>query len=88
MGVYPGSKSFDSTLASKRGVGVYPGRAYCRGLTVYTSQLELCASDEELQLVFAIDEALSLLMETGFNKPICQLKLSDKTYIRAVAETV
>ena len=51
---------------------------------VYTSQLELCTSDEELQLMFAIDEALSLLMETGFNKPICQLKLSDRTYIRAV----
>ena len=51
---------------------------------VYTFQHELCASDEELQLMFAIDEALSLLMETGFNKPICQLKLSDKTYIRAV----
>ena len=35
VGVYPGLKSFYRTLASKSGVGLYPGRAYCRGLTVH-----------------------------------------------------
>ena len=51
MGVYPGLKSFNSTLASKRGVGVYPGRAYCRGLTVHVA-------GQLLQCVLLIEDQL------------------------------
>ena len=34
-------------------------------------------------MVFAMDEACSLLLETGYRKPICHLKLSDKDSLRS-----
>lgn len=33
-------------------------------------------------MAFNIDEAMKLLMEAGFHKPVCHFKLSDKSSIR------
>ena len=41
-------------------------------------QVERAANDDDLKIVFAIDEAASFLLETGFKKPISLLGMKDK----------
>ena len=38
---------------------------------------------DDIRITFAMDEATSLLLETGFSKPICELTLSDKSLLRS-----
>ena len=40
-------------------------------------------NDDDVKLLFAIDEAANLLQETGYRKSICQLKMSDKDGLRS-----
>ena len=47
-------------------------------------QIDAAENEDDLRVTFSIDEALALLMEAGFRKPVCQLKLLDKSVIRQV----
>ena len=38
---------------------------------------------DDIRITFAMDEATSLLLETGFSKPIRELTLSDKSLLRS-----
>lgn len=38
-------------------------------------------NDDEVKVVFAIDEGIDLLSATGFRKPFCSLQLSDRPSI-------
>ena len=46
-------------------------------------QVERAANDDDLKIVFAIDEAASFLLETGFKKPISLLGMKDKASLHA-----
>ena len=37
-----------------------------------------------MRMIFAIDEAADLLLETGFKKPLTQLELSDKQRVQSL----
>ena len=41
-------------------------------------QLHNAENDEDLKVLFAMDEALDLLLTTGFRKPISRLTISDR----------
>ena len=38
-------------------------------------------NDDDIKIVFAIDEGVDLLVATGFRKPVCNLKLADHPVI-------
>ncbi len=46
-------------------------------------QVLSASSNTELQQVFKCEEYEALILETGFSKPLCKLKLSDVEVIRA-----
>ena len=46
-------------------------------------QLDGVIDDDELRMVFAIDEAASFLMETGFKKPLSKLVMNEKSCLRS-----
>lgn len=46
-------------------------------------QLDSAMTDDDLLVTFAMDEAIALLLETGFRKPICRLSLCDKDAVRS-----
>ena len=47
-------------------------------------QIDASENDLDMQMVFAIDEAAELLLETGFRKPLMSLGLSDKKRVQEV----
>lgn len=47
------------------------------------SQLSTAKQDHEICSIFAIDENASILLETGYNKPLHRLSLGDVADIRA-----
>ena len=40
-------------------------------------------TDDDMIMVFSIDETASLLLETGFRKAVCKLTISDRPVVRA-----
>ena len=46
-------------------------------------QIEAVGDDTELRSTLSIDEAISLLQETGFRKPVCMLTVSDKAHLKS-----
>lgn len=51
---------------------------------VFLYQIDSTENEDELRMTFSIDEAMSLLVEAGFHKPVCHFKLLDKSIIRQV----
>ena len=49
-----------------------------------TMQVTDAQDADELQAVFAMDEAAELLLSTGFRKPLCSLAMEDKECLRSV----
>lgn len=47
------------------------------------SQLAKAENDDDVKMVFAVDEISALLMETGYRKPVIYLTLSDRPGLRA-----
>ena len=50
--------------------------------------LRLMLQKRELCVALGIDESQGLLMEAGFRKPLCRLKLTDKPVIRGLTSKV
>lgn len=46
-----------------------------------TSQLQDDENDDDVKVCFSIDEGENLLSETGYHKPVCSMKLSDRPSI-------
>ncbi len=59
------------------------GRSNVYSLWFPITQVDAAENDDEVKVVFAIDEAASLLHETGFRKPTCRLSMSDKSRLRS-----
>ena len=56
----------------------------CPYVILKHSLLDAAENNDELRMVFAVDEILALLMETGYRKPVLHLTLQDKVGLRAV----
>lgn len=52
-------------------------------LVLLTTQLHNAEDDEDIKVLFAMDEALDLLMTTGFRKPVANLTISDRQNLSA-----
>ena len=46
-----------------------------------SSQVNNVENDDDIKVVFAIDEGMDLLLATGFRKAVCHLTLSDRPAI-------
>ncbi len=47
-------------------------------------QLEDAESDDDVKVLFAVDETQALLLESGYSRPLCNLKLSDKEVLKSM----
>lgn len=65
----------------------YPKKHYSVGMNmvlIFYLKLRNAENDLDVQMIFCIDEAADLLLETGFKKPLKQLGLSDCERLQTV----
>lgn len=44
----------------------------------------MAENDDDLRMLFSVDEVQSLLQETGYKKPVTKLSVADKTSLRSI----